>query len=250
MKTSIAFLFLLFVSLAQAKTILISDIDDTIKVSNINGPLKGVDSVLNKDVRFAGLSEIYQNLILQNHQLQVYYVSSAPKYVMESRHKTFLRNGNFPQGELVLRVLGSSENFKTSAIEKIIEIEKPTKVILVGDNGEHDPQAYRNIQQKYPQVSVQVFIHLVYDPSLKPIAPNQIGYAYAAELAFHLMSLGFLNPESANNLMTEINDKLLIEDQLKEKSFPEWLNCKGHQFNYTGTWQLLLTHNMVKEFCQ
>jgi len=58
----------LLISLTSfGKALVISDIDDTIKVTNVASPLRAIGSAFDDRNRFAGMSELYQ--VLQHKYL-------------------------------------------------------------------------------------------------------------------------------------------------------------------------------------
>lgn len=253
-KKLLFFVFVFFSSAAIAKTLLISDIDDTIKRTAVNHPSIAASSIFKTHIRFTGISEIYQALVAKDPSIQVFYISAAPEILMGSLHQKFLKNGAFPAGELILRRQGPTADFKVLAITKVIQEQRPDRVILVGDNGEYDPLVYAKIQNQFPNIRIFSYIHFVFDPSKKPIEKKQIGYAYAAELAFHLQQMQFLTQDQSQSLILRINGRLDFEEQsqvrdLDERSFPSWLDCGGHKFNFSGSPQIDLIQQTVDKNC-
>ncbi len=99
------------------KVLLISDIDDTIKVSHILGPIaEKLARGGNITTPFTGMPQLYQ-LILnsfspkvtnENTSARVVYLSNAPEQVfgipaLLTSHQNFVRYNKFPAGDSHLR---------------------------------------------------------------------------------------------------------------------------------------------------
>lgn len=146
----------------QAKTLIVSDLDDTIKVSDVLGSkAKNFYNALVKKTAFAGMSELYQEL--SNNETTIYYVSGSPKLI-RSRVDNFLKDNKFPQREnLILKSKMSDDTFeyKTAAIRELIKKINPDKIIMIGDDGEYDPQVYNGIAQENPGVESAIYIRAI-----------------------------------------------------------------------------------------
>ncbi len=230
-------------------TVLISDIDDTLKISNVNDGYSGIPSAVYTDRRFTGMQEIYRELEKNNLFFHFYYVSAAPLLLMQKHHEKFLTQHDFPMGQLILRLSGPTVSFKVSKITEIIKRHNADTVILVGDNAQEDSEIFHQVQMQFPQVKFHHFVHVVTDPQRSTVRPSQTGYAYAAELAYHLAMANFLPMPIAESLMKFINDKLPLETNSPEKSFPDWLDCRGHQFTHSGTPLLATVSQNVVQYC-
>ncbi len=155
-------LFVLSIPTLQAKTLIVSDLDDTIKVSDVLGPkAKNVFNAIFKKTPFAGMSELYQ--ALSNDETTIYYVSGSPK-IIRSRVNNFLKDNKFPQREnLILKNKMSEDTFeyKTSAIRELIKEINPDKIIMIGDDGEYDPQVYAAIAGENTGIESQIYIRAI-----------------------------------------------------------------------------------------
>ncbi|KAI9024936.1 hypothetical protein CLU79DRAFT_745518 [Phycomyces nitens] len=142
----------------------ISDIDDTIKITGI---LEGKDTVLRNTFfkrakEVPGMSSVYQAWV--DKGVHVHYVSNAPWQVYPALNE-FFDKAKFPQGSMHLRVinaqsiiLGKPMEHKLEVIPRIIRDFPKRKFILVGDSGEHDPEIYKEICRQFPDQVIKVFI--------------------------------------------------------------------------------------------
>ncbi|MGA1842252.1 MAG: phosphatidate phosphatase App1 family protein [bacterium] len=139
----------------------ISDIDDTIKISNV---LDKKELVRNTFLRLyrpvQGMSALYQQWASKG--VVFHYVSGSPWQLYEPL-SDFVQQNNFPQGSFHLKYLrlkdssvieflvSDQEAYKIEHIQNIIGRFPKRRFILVGDSGEKDPEIYTRIAKLYPQ---------------------------------------------------------------------------------------------------
>lgn len=160
---------------ASAKFGIISDLDDTVIVTNVTNRLKMFLTValLNEHTRlpFKGVAAFYQ--ALQNgatgaENNPVFYVSSSP-WNLYPPLTEFLRIHNIPLGALFLKDFGNHTVFapdnhqshKLNGIETILNTYPHLPFVLIGDSGEHDPEIYRAVVKKYPQRIRVIYIRSI-----------------------------------------------------------------------------------------
>jgi len=207
-----------------AKTVLISDIDDTIKSSNILNRWAMIGNAYNVKHPFSGMSDFYNILQREIPELSVYYVSSALTFLMMSySHGKFLKQNNFPDGELRLRKSTADKDFKVNTISEIILSESPETIILIGDNGERDSNIYHTISEKFPEIKMYQFIRINYPfDKASRISDEQKGFISPAEIALELYQ---------NKLLDKVDVVSQIISHSTEQIFdlPEWVNCLDHK---------------------
>ncbi len=138
----------------------ISDIDDTIKQSNVLDKKNLFRNTFMKDFQAVkGMPEVYQSWKKQGACF--HYVSGSP-WQLYLPLSQFIKE-LFPEGSLHLKyfrikdssslqfIFGDQVTHKKSSIEQIFQDFPQRKFILVGDSGEQDAEIYRDIAQKYPE---------------------------------------------------------------------------------------------------
>jgi hypothetical protein len=225
---------------AQAKTILISDIDDTIKNSHV---LDKSDALFNagKTANLVlGMNAVYRAVKAQDASLKFFYVSNAPKAIMESRHRRFLSLNKFPAGSLRLRDSLFQNDFKITEIRKILKMDRPDTVILSGDNGEKDIFVYAQMKKEYPQIRFLTYIHLAYS-RLNQIdrgavmAPGQVGFVTSLDLILQLRKEGFVSNPDTVSFVKGFTTVFAQEDDMSEDgivAIPVWSDCRD--FTWTA----------------
>lgn len=170
-----------------ARKIVITDIDDTIRATNIlKLPTIPFNILVRQSNAIPGMSETLQRLSAAGYE--IHYVSAAPS-MAKTRVRSFLRHNGFPAPEnLNLRGrLVSSEKFKREQIQKIMESDELEELIMIGDNGQKDPFIYDKVASE-TKIKVQTFIH-EFAPS-ENLQPNQKSFYNSLDLALQLRQSG------------------------------------------------------------
>ncbi|PKL49946.1 MAG: hypothetical protein CVV42_04615 [Candidatus Riflebacteria bacterium HGW-Riflebacteria-2] len=138
---------------ANADFIIVSDIDDTILVTEVtsrlkmayNSMFKGVD----KRKAVGGTPDFYREIgegATGMGKPHFVYLSSSPAFLSRSLKKFLIRN-KFPPGTLVLKkslTSGDHDHHKTGWLKRILEKYNKKPMLLFGDSGEKDPFIYRS----------------------------------------------------------------------------------------------------------
>lgn len=252
----------------QNKVLVISDIDDTIKVSHILGDLS-YKLVRAADTRtpFMGMAPLLQWIVAsnkaqnnqENSSVKVVYLSNAPEEIMGVpamllSHQTFLANNNFPEGELSLRDSLFDKNHKINEIHRLINAERPDTVIFIGDNGERDPEIYHQAYLDFKNSGIKIFtfIHQLYRTSVPFYQPEflsemgskiyseQIGYATAIEIALYLRSTNLITTPALKWMLQKVapavvSEKMFKIDRAKPLAFPAFMNCSDFKWRWNDT---------------
>ncbi|RTZ65431.1 MAG: hypothetical protein DSZ29_04370 [Aquificaceae bacterium] len=147
----------------------ISDIDDTIKISEVLDKKKLLKNIFVAPYQTTrGFPELYQRL--KEKGAYFHYVSSSPWQLYPSL-KTFMEK-NYPKGTITLRhfrlkdesffkFFRSSQQYKINKITAIIKRYPKHHFILIGDSGEHDPEIYAKIYRQFPRNIQSIWIRYV-----------------------------------------------------------------------------------------
>ncbi|MDH5178226.1 MAG: DUF2183 domain-containing protein [Gammaproteobacteria bacterium] len=148
----------------------ISDIDDTIKVSFITDTKKMLAYTFLREFEAApGMPQLYRDW--QNHNTAFHFVSSSPWYLYPPL-RDFVDRNAFPKAAFSLKyVRFRDETFfnmfkkgtetKPAQIEPILRQYPDRKFILVGDSGEQDPEVYAGIYRRFSKQIIRIFIRNV-----------------------------------------------------------------------------------------
>ncbi len=137
----------------------VSDIDDTIKVSNVLDKAELMRNTFLREFRpVDGMAEAYRGW--SQGGAVFHYVSGSPWQLYPALAK-FADASGFPQGSYHLRtfrlqdgssneLLGSPKDYKLRTIEPILQAFPNRKFVLVGDSGEQDPEVYGELARRRP----------------------------------------------------------------------------------------------------
>ena len=146
----------------------ISDIDDTIKISSVRDHHELLRNTFCRPYKAVpGMAELYGHW-QKELGAHFHYVSASPwqLYVPLS---DFLHTNNFPDGTFHLKtfrlkdhtaldLFKSPEQYKMSVIEPLLKQFPNRQFILVGDSGERDPETYGALARLYPNQIRAIFI--------------------------------------------------------------------------------------------
>lgn len=244
------------VSFAQAKSILISDIDDTLKIAHVLDRAESLQNALRIENIFSGMNILYRVLGAHDPAMKFFYVSNAPRAFMEGAHRDFLTLHQFPLGELRLRPNIFDGAFKVREIREILKNENPTTVILVGDNAEKDTLIYDQIQQEHSGIRFITYIHTSYsNQDLNDrgalLENGQVGYVTAWDLLLHWRQEGLISDSSAREFLQYFAPAFLQEpEHLKVGAvvIPSWFDCRDFRWTAADTdFVSFNEHHFVKE---
>lgn len=149
----------------------ISDIDDTVKVSNVLDKRALMRNTFLKEFKAVpGMSALYTRWY-QKFGASFHFVSSSPWQLYEELSQFFQVN-KFPTGSFhlksirikdqsVLSLLADPFQSKVNTIETIMSRYTKRMFVLVGDTGEKDPEVYGEICRRYPDRIWRVFLREV-----------------------------------------------------------------------------------------
>lgn len=151
----------------QTGVSVISDIDDTIKISNVLDRQELMTNTFVREFRVVpDMAEAYQRWAKQGATF--HYVSASPWQLYEALSEFLLAN-DFPAGtthmkqirvkdESIRDLLASPEEYKLQIIEPLLITFPQRKFILVGDSGEKDPEVYGILARRHPTQIIGIFI--------------------------------------------------------------------------------------------
>ncbi|KAH7320269.1 hypothetical protein B0I35DRAFT_478529 [Stachybotrys elegans] len=142
---------------------IISDIDDTIKITLTSDPTSIIrETFVNPPTPVEGMPELYASIkALLPRDTPWFYLSASP-YQLYPMLRQF-RNTHFPGGTLILRdpawnsiagliasLATATEEYKVDRMDKIHSWLPRRKIIAIGDSTQSDPEAYGRIYQSHP----------------------------------------------------------------------------------------------------
>lgn len=218
-----------------AKFGIISDLDDTVIATNVTNKLKMLLTVALQNehtrVPFEGVAAFYRALRkgVNDENNPIFYVSSSPwnlyPFLVE-----FLKLHDIPRGTLFLKDFGNHTIFNSSdhathkieSIERILNTYPQLKFVLIGDNGESDPEIYSEVVRNFPERIKTIYIRSIHKDAEKlsrlnelivEIAKSNVQLILAEDTEFaaiHAAAEGYIHPNELENIRIkkEIDENL------------------------------------------
>lgn len=194
----------------------ISDIDDTVMITALPRPFVAAWNtfILHEHARAStpGMAVLFERLCQSTLQPPVFYLSTGAWNVAPTL-KRFLSRNLFPTGPLLLTDWGPTPEawfrsgffHKQNTLQRLAEEFPNIKWLLLGDDGQHDEEIYKNFCNSHPNNVAAVAIRQL-SPSEAVLAGgrshqprheqvNNINWVYSphgAGLSEKLQDLGFL----------------------------------------------------------
>ncbi len=239
MRSWLALLILLASFSAQAKTLVISDIDDTLKNSHVLDVEDAIKKAVFTNDFFFGMNLVLQELQTVDEWVQFDYVSSAPSDLMLGFHAAFVEMNGFPEGNLHLNEDYFAGTFKVDRIREILKRNKPDLVINIGDNGEKDASVYEQIRREFPNIRFITFIHLAYFSKARAqvgvaLLPGQIGFVTSWDLMLQMYSQKLIKISRLQAFLKVFAPVYLAENEKKvqaKMAIPQWIDCRNFRWS-------------------
>lgn len=156
---------------------IISDIDDTIKITGVTKGIKVLvaNTFLRKSEASPKVAELMQSFKSQGTNVEYHYLSGSP-WQSYNYLKKFVVSDGFPTGTFHLRTytpdgsffdvnkfvhIFDAKAYKIAKVKEIMESFPKRKFILVGDSGEKDPEVYAWALETFPNRVNMVYIRNV-----------------------------------------------------------------------------------------
>lgn len=163
---------------------IISDIDDTVLVSNAPRPLIALKNMLlaspHRRKAVPGMADFYNHLLEVIPNSFLIYLSAGP-WNQYNFLKKFIVTRNLPWAPIILQDIGPDEQklfestrpHKNEKISKLFQLFPQTKWILIGDDGQYDQEIYKNFALNDPDRIKAIVIRQLTAPQqvLNSVAP-------------------------------------------------------------------------------
>lgn len=145
----------------------VSDIDDTIKISNVVDTRALLrDSLIKPFAAAPGMAALYRDLA-QKSGTSFHYLSSSPIQLLPAL-SGFLEAEGFPPGSMHLRestawnslipASGGNAPHKSAMLARLLADFPQRSFLLIGDSGEQDPEIYGEAARAHPGRDIRILI--------------------------------------------------------------------------------------------
>ncbi len=138
----------------------ISDIDDTIKMSHVSDRQALIEAAFAKPYQpVEGMSALYQ--AWEARGVRFHYLSAAP-WQLYPAYTDFLDEAGFPAGDITMRLFRLKDRtfasllqdplkYKVDAVAAMFQAFPDRQFVLVGDSTEQDPEVYGQVARRFPE---------------------------------------------------------------------------------------------------
>jgi phosphatidate phosphatase APP1 len=148
---------------------LVSDIDDTVMITALPRPLLAFwNTFVVKETKrrpVPGMAALYHRLRTEEPDALVVYLSTGAWNVARAISR-FLNRHGYPRGPLLMTDWGpttegwfrSGQAHKRGELRRLVRDFPQLRWVLVGDDGQHDPQLYEELADEMPEAVRMVLI--------------------------------------------------------------------------------------------
>ena len=145
----------------------VSDIDDTIRISHVSNRAALLRGTFVEPFRpVEGMADLYRAWSACGAQF--HYLSATP-WQLYAPLAAFVDAHGFPKGTFHLRdfrwrdrsffnVFVSPDRYKRRSIEPLLRQLPRRRFVLAGDSGQHDPEVFGDLARRYPRQVRRIFI--------------------------------------------------------------------------------------------
>ena len=216
----------------------ISDVDDTIIVSHATRTLRKLKLMLFHNSRtrkpFPGVDAFYQSLHegFEGGQSNPFFYVSSSEWNLYDLIEDFCSYNKLPKGVFMLRELssnvlkfwksgGGDHQHKFRKIKTLFETYPDLPFVLIGDNGQRDPEIYSRIAEEYPQRIKAIYIRTVrkkwkekrvreITEALQKIGVRILFVKDSVEAAYHAAEKKLISPQAINHIREDAKKDGLV----------------------------------------
>ncbi len=224
MKKILLFVSLVFSLSSYASISIVSDLDDTIKITNSDDLGGGAIGVLKNDV-FTGIPEFFSAARLYTNELHI--LSASPK-ILRGKITATLNMKKIQFESLTLKDGTASKfDFKLAELKKIFA-KSSDDFILIGDDVSQDAAAYEAIRALYPNRVLAIYIHKVKD---REVPDSAVSYWTSFDLFMREQMAGRMLPAWVGH-----GAEVILNEKKMKFIFPDFAKCPTTPDVYS--WQL------------
>lgn len=183
---------------AAESFIIVSDLDDTVKITDVLHRDNLHCNIVAGKLVFAGMPDLYLSLLGDHYSAERLMFLSGTPVIFKSQVQSLLNNAQFPRYNLTLRsvmeyLTSHTADFKNRKMAELCGASKNEKFMLIGDDTEKDPEIYSNFAANRKDV-LAVYIHRI---TGRYLPPGSIAFVTAYDLALHEFKAGRLSEKDA-----------------------------------------------------
>lgn len=195
---------------------IISDIDDTIKVTQTPNPTGILQTTFTEPAQTtAGMPTFYKTLDEQFQSPAWFYISASPynlypflnQFIQENYHPgtIILRDASWMYwGGLLQSLTQGVQEYKTSRIQKVNSWLPKRKIICIGDSTQSDPETYAAMYDQFPGWIKAIYIRKVTDAPFMEAKNRDARFAEAFKDVPDQVWRVFVQPDELTDHVKEV----------------------------------------------
>ncbi len=225
----------------------ISDLDDTIKLTNVQNKFQAIKNALWGDKIFSGAFEFYSSYEKSN----LFILTASPSILRFQIKKTLKKREIFYES-LKTRVYlwhWDKYKFKYNQIKKVFALYPKEKFILIGDDVGLDPEVYDGISNDFPERVEAIYIRRVKNRVLS--SSTILGFSHFLEIAGHEIQNGRMEEEVASALLKIYLKEANVENIVPKFAYcPAWNEMDHKAISYVDDSSYLKFVSKIGDDCQ
>ena len=188
-------------SSSASQFLLVSDFDDTLKISHTTNRLRTVFRGLFTKHAYAGMAELFQEWS-SGHPFVI--LSSSPR-VIEGKIGRFLDRHGYPKREIWLRDWLRQKDIRRYKYDSLLKLEaRPESAfIFIGDDAEYDPEVFAEFRDRNPTRTLAIYIRRMRG---RPLPDGVVAFHSALEIALSELEAGRLKVPQVSRIGKAILD--------------------------------------------
>lgn len=183
-------------AVAAEPFVIVSDVDDTVKITNVLRRRRAVLNAIFSERVFAGMPELYGEMLGRDSSpARLRFLSGSPRLIEEEVREAL---APFPAHELTLRryrqTFKEAFDFKWKALQQAYA-SSTEKFILIGDDTEADPEVYAAFAALKRGQVLAVYIRRV---TGRRLPAGSVSFVTAYDVALRELAAGRLTEDQAN----------------------------------------------------
>jgi phosphatidate phosphatase APP1 len=220
---------------------IVSDLDDTLKITNSTNISEAVMNALFSTKAFEGMPDLLVDMKAYTNELNILTASPA---MLNKKIVKFLNINDITYRGLFTRSLqdmGDKFKYKYDVVVKVLT-ETGDNLILIGDDGEIDQNAYVQVSLDHPGRIASIYIHKVTNVEL---LKGVIGYYTALDIAVNEYREGRM---TLNTVLNKIRGFVNSSTSEMESYFPHFAVCPKNTNEFTSITEGELKVGMTKVY--
>jgi phosphatidate phosphatase APP1 len=200
--SAVVFILSIFLLAGPAKSadsfIIVSDLDDTVKITDVPHVDNMHCNVVAGKLVFAGMPRLYLSLLGENYTAESLIFLSGTPVIFKSQVQELLNNAQIPRYSLALRGIKEyftthTADFKNRKMAEFYGASQGKPFILIGDDTEKDPEVYARFAANRNDV-LAVYIHRI---TGRDLPQGETSFVTAYDLALYEFKAGRLSEGQA-----------------------------------------------------